>query len=114
MNRSSQRVGSSADLQKQVYEVRSPCPDEYAVPEVFGLAPRVDALQGKKIGLLSNGKINADVVLSHIGELLKARFGEIEIIKWFPAKPDPFSTRVDPETIFADVKPDVAIYASGD
>lgn len=38
------------------------------------LAPRPETLQGKVVGLLWNGKPNADVVLGRIEELLRAKF----------------------------------------
>jgi len=39
------------------------------------LAPRPGTLNGKKLGLLSNSKLNADAVLYAIGELLAERYG---------------------------------------
>src|SRR5262245_55720398 len=41
---------------------------------VLPLAPRPGTLKGKTIGLLSNSKLNADAVLSEIGELLAQRY----------------------------------------
>lgn len=49
-------------------------------PTVESLAPRlaapgkVDTLDGKVIGLFSNGKLNADLVLEMSAEIIKQRF----------------------------------------
>ena len=37
------------------------------------LAPRLGDLQGLRIGLLSNGKVNADVLLNETAQLFRAR-----------------------------------------
>ncbi len=36
-------------------------------------APRLDSLEGKTIGLLTNGKVNADVLLHEMAELFRTR-----------------------------------------
>lgn len=41
------------------------------------LAPRLDTLAGKVIGLLDNGKWNADRLLDAVAERLVARYGAI-------------------------------------
>jgi hypothetical protein len=52
-----------------------------AASKKTGLAPRLHyALDGLRIGLLDNNKPNADQFLEFIGELLKSRHGEIELI----------------------------------
>jgi hypothetical protein len=38
------------------------------------LAPRLENLEGKKIGLVWNGKPNGDKLLNEIGKLLKERY----------------------------------------
>jgi hypothetical protein len=45
----------------------------------LALAVRPNTLRGKTIGLLSNSKLNADAVLSAVGDLLAQRY-EIEAI----------------------------------
>jgi hypothetical protein len=46
-----------------------------------GLARRTrDGLQGLRVGLLDNNKPNADKFLAFVGELLKTRNGDIELI----------------------------------
>ena len=44
------------------------------------LAPRPSNLNGKRIGLLSNSKLNADAVLYAIGELLSQRFEVTDLV----------------------------------
>jgi hypothetical protein len=45
------------------------------------LATRLGSLAGKKIGLLSNGKANASLLLASIERLLGARFGGLAIVR---------------------------------
>ena len=45
------------------------------------LAPRIDTLAGKKIGLLWNHKPGGDVFLSRLAELLEKKYQDVEIIK---------------------------------
>ena len=72
---------------------RLPGPSEQAVLKVLGpaggvkierktLAPRLDSLEGKRIGLIYNKKHNGDVLLTRAVELLKERFKDIEV-NWF-------------------------------
>ena len=46
----------------------------------FEIAPRVDDLNGKVIGLLDNGKPNFSIFLSHVEELLRHRFKPRETV----------------------------------
>lgn len=45
------------------------------VPDSYDLAPRLDSLQGKRIGLLDNRKRHSDVFLTKLQELLRNRYG---------------------------------------
>jgi len=50
-------------------------------------APRIAALDNKKIGLYWNGKPGGDILLNTLGELLRERFKNIELIPlnlWHP------------------------------
>jgi hypothetical protein len=38
-------------------------------------APRLEGLNGKRIALLANGKVNADVLLRQIGTLFEEHYG---------------------------------------
>jgi hypothetical protein len=49
--------------------------------QVSKLAPRrYDSLEGRRIGLLDNNKPNADTFLQIIGELLRARHADIQLV----------------------------------
>ena len=48
----------------------------------------LQSLDGKTIGLFWNGKPGGDVLLSRTGELLQERFKDVNIISYFPGKPD--------------------------
>ena len=49
--------------------------------QVSKLAPRrYDSLEGRRIGLLDNNKPNADTFLQLIGELLRARHADIQLV----------------------------------
>jgi hypothetical protein len=56
-----------------IYEVLSPWAEADPVP-LKGLSPRLDKLDGKKIGLLCNIKRAAPLVLEATEKLLKQRF----------------------------------------
>jgi hypothetical protein len=56
-----------------IYEVLSPWAEADPVP-LHGLAPRLDRLEGKKIGLLCNSKRAAPLILDVTERLLKQRF----------------------------------------
>ena len=49
--------------------------------QVSKLAPRrYDSLAGRRVGLLDNNKPNADKFLQSIGELLRARHADIQLV----------------------------------
>jgi len=49
-------------------------PTEEAVIDDSGLAPRLDTMDGKVIGLYSNKKLNADELLDHVEAVLRERY----------------------------------------
>ncbi|SDI28740.1 hypothetical protein SAMN05216352_106140 [Alteribacillus bidgolensis] len=55
-------------------------PTKSPVPEQAQTAPRPLSLENKTLGLIDNGKRNADTVLQYIGRHLKERFQLKEII----------------------------------
>lgn len=61
-----------------LYEVLSPWAEADPVP-LKGLAPRLDKLEGKKIGLLCNSKRAAPHILEVTGRLLKEKYPKAQI-----------------------------------
>lgn len=47
-----------------------------------GLAPRPASLRGRRVGILDNGKPNADVLLGRVAELLAERAGSGPVRWW--------------------------------
>ena len=68
----------SAEKASAVYEVLSPWAEADPVP-LKGLSPRLDKLDGKKIGLLCNNKRAAPLILEVTEKLLKERFPTVKI-----------------------------------
>jgi hypothetical protein len=64
-----------------VYEVLSPWAEADPVP-LHGLAPRLDKLDGKKIGLLQNSKRAAPRILEVTERLLKERFPKAQLSRF--------------------------------
>jgi len=64
-----------------MFEVLSPWAEADPVP-LKGLAPRLDSLAGKKIGLLRNNKRAGEPILTVAAVKLKERFPDIEF-SWF-------------------------------
>jgi hypothetical protein len=63
------------------YEVLSPWAEADPVP-LHGLSPRLDTLDGKKIGLLQNSKRAAPRILSVTERLLKEKFPKAQLSKF--------------------------------
>jgi len=59
------------------YEVLSPWAEADPIP-LHGLAPRLDKLDGKKIGLLANNKRAAPLILDVTEKLLKQKFPGVQ------------------------------------
>jgi hypothetical protein len=64
-----------------VYEVLSPWAEADPVP-LHGLAPRLEKLDGKKIGLLQNSKRAAPRILEVTERLLKEKFPKAQVSKF--------------------------------
>lgn len=58
-------------------EVLSPR-GEIEAPPVYAPSPRIDTLDGKKIGMYSNGKQGVDNFFTAIEDLLKQKYPDIE------------------------------------
>ena len=65
------------------------CPTGITITKKYlDIASRVDTLDGRKVGLLWNGKPNGDVFLNRIAELLEKNYKGIEIIKFWEVDPE--------------------------
>jgi hypothetical protein len=69
-------------LMRDVYEVLSPWAEADPIP-LQGLSPRLDKLDGKKIGLLCNSKRASPIILDVTEKLLKQRFPDAAISRFF-------------------------------
>ena len=67
-----------------VYEVLSPWAEADPIP-LKGLSPRLDKLDGKKIGLLCNNKRAAPLILETTEKLLKQKY-PTTTVSWFYAR----------------------------
>lgn len=45
------------------------------------IAPRLESLNGKTVGLLDNSKPNFDIFLDRVAELIQERFQQVKIIR---------------------------------
>ena len=71
----------TAQQTEATYEAMNPI-GEREVPKYFGINPRLDKLDGKKIGLFDNAKRECPFVLGKIEKLLIERYPAIQI-SWF-------------------------------
>jgi hypothetical protein len=94
------------------YRVYRPTPDKAAVtvggPE---LAARDGSLDGKRIGLLWNAKVNADIYLRRLQELISERNNGVEFV--WQAKPTA-SKPMEPEVLDEMRTCDLVVTAFGD
>jgi hypothetical protein len=97
------------------YEVLSPWAEADPIP-LKGLAPRLDKLDGKKIGLLCNIKRSEPLIVDVTERLIKERFPTAEISKFFSNSFSVSSLEKDREGEFNDwIKGvDAVIAAVGD
>ncbi len=84
-----------------VYEVLSPWAEADPIP-LHGLSPRLDKLDGKKIGLLCNSKRAAPLILDATEKLLKQRFPTATISRFFARSFSVSSLEKDREGEFND------------
>ena len=78
-------AGSSSGSQQ--YEVLSPWAEVDPIP-LLGISPRVDTLEGKKIGLFANFKRAAVPIAREIEKRLKERFPDSEISLYHSTAPN--------------------------
>lgn len=74
------------------------------------LAPRLSSLQGKRIGILDNGKANAGTLMLAVAKVLQERYGASEIIK----REKPVAGPPGPEVLDALAQADLALVGSAD
>jgi hypothetical protein len=55
--------------------------------ERFKPADRVPDLNGKRIGLFWNGKPSGEVFLNRLADRLKARFGDLMVVRFWEVEP---------------------------
>ncbi len=91
----------SVDKAIPSYEVLSPWAEADPIP-LKGLAPRLDKLDGKKIGLLCNNKRAAPLILDVTEKLIKEKFPTASITKFFARSFSVSSLEKDREGEFND------------
>jgi hypothetical protein len=69
------------EQQNTAYEVLSPWAKADPIP-LHGLAPRLNTMDGKKIGLFCNNKRAAPLILDVTEKLLKERFPTVTISRF--------------------------------
>lgn len=93
------------------YRVYRPTYDPEPAAAVPELSPRPESLAGKRIGLLWNAKVNADIYLRRMAELIEERFDGVEFV--WRAKPTA-SKPMEPD-VLADMSAcDLVVTAFGD
>ena len=64
------------------------CPTSVAITEKsINFVPRIRTFDGKKVGLLWNGKPNGDFFLNRVAELLEKSYQGVRIIKLWEVDP---------------------------
>ena len=76
-----------------------------------GVAPPVQSLEGRTVGLLDNSKHNVRPLLDYVEEILRTRYGVREVVR--RKKPDP-SRPVPPEVLAQFEGCDAVVSAVGD
>ena len=76
------------------------------------LAARLANLQGKRLALLDNGKVNSGAVLAALGKRLKDRFGVAEVRAWKKRHAGETGAGIIPDLM--KWRPDLALTAIGD
>ena len=65
------------------------CPTGAVITKEYSdIASRVSTLEGRRIGLLWNGKPNGDIFLDRVAENLEKRCKDIKIIKFWKVDPE--------------------------
>ena len=94
------------------YRVYRPTPDKAEeTASELGLARRPGSLDGTRIGLLWNAKVNADIYLHRLQELIEERHPGVEFV--WQAKPTA-SKPMEPEVLDEMRTCDLVVTAFGD
>lgn len=93
------------------YRVFRPTYDEFSEAGGAGLAKRDGTLAGKRIGLLWNAKVNADIYLRRLQELIAEQHEDVEFV--WRAKPTA-SKPMEPEVLEDLRECDLVVTAFGD
>ena len=94
-----------------IYRVYRPTFDPEPADAAPALSPRPESLSGKRIGLLWNAKVNADIYLRRVAELIGDRYEGVEFV--WRAKPTA-SKPMEPD-VLADMSAcDLVVTAFGD
>ena len=82
------------------------------MPVPASMAPRPSTLNGLTVGLLANGKRNADRLLDHVAGLLAERYQLNELVTWDKGN----SSRPCPDELMREIveRCDVVLTATGD
>jgi hypothetical protein len=91
----------SMDKTSSAYEVLSPWAEAGPIP-LKGLSPRLDKLDGKKIGLLCNNKRASPLILDVTETLIKEKLPTAKISKFFARSFSVSSLEKDREGEFND------------
>jgi hypothetical protein len=86
--------------------------DPTAAPRVIAakLAPRLETLAGKRIGILDNSKANAGTLMLAVAKTLQERYGAGEIVK----RDKPVAGPPSPEALAALSQCDLTLVGSAD
>lgn len=76
------------------------------------LASRLATLQGKRLALLDNGKVNSGAVLAALGKRLRDRYGVAEVRAWKKRHAGETGAGIIPDLM--KWRPDLALTALGD
>jgi len=94
------RGAQGSGAKKKMIRVYDPT-NVAVIEKHLDFAPRINSFDGKRVGLLWNGKPNGDFYLNRVAILLKEKYQDINIIKFWEVDPE--------ETAHPDKKSDAAL-----
>jgi len=116
MSEESTTTTQQSGAKKQLIDLY--CPTGVVITQEYSdIASRVSTLEGKRIGLLWNGKPNGDIFLDRVAEVLEKKYKEAEIIKFWKVDPEhtALSNKYSEETLDRIAKSaDIVIASQGD